>query len=606
MEQTTAVRPVQAVRGVQGVQASFDELGRPLRDVTFCIVDLETTGGSAAKGSMITEIGAVKVRGGEVLGEFQTLVNPQSQIPAFIAVLTGITDAMVAGAPRITSALPAFLEFARGCVVVAHNAPFDVGFLKHFCAQTGQPWPGFETLDTAVLARRVLHAGEVRNCKLGTLAAHFRATTTPTHRALDDARATVDVLHGLLERLGPVGVHTLEELGTFSSRVSPAQRRKRHLGDHLPDAPGVYVFRDARDRPLYIGTSKSLRTRVRGYFTSSETRTRMGEMVGLAVRVEGIVCATPLEAQVRELRLIGLHKPPYNRRSRFPEKVSWVKITREPWPRLSIVREVAGDGADYLGPFGRRRAAESAVAALHEAFSIRQCAGRLPKAASRAACVLAEMRACLSPCDGSASIDDYAREVERVRASVLADPSAVVEAVESKMADLSAQERFEDAGAHRDRLAAFLGAAARTQRLSALTTRAEVVAARIGDTGSWEVHVVRHGRLAASGTIPGGVDVRAWVDDLRAGAETVEHGPGPAPAASAAESELILRWLELDGLRLVEIDGPWICPVGGASRFLPRFESAAESRSALVPFDEQQRSGGWRTEHRPTRAGATA
>ncbi len=108
-------------------QRSFDELGRNLRDVTFCVVDLETTGGSAAAGSMITEVGAVKVRGGEVLGEFQTLVNPHLAIPPFIAVLTGITDSMVAGAPRIEQVLPQFLEFAQGCVLVAHNAPFDVG-----------------------------------------------------------------------------------------------------------------------------------------------------------------------------------------------------------------------------------------------------------------------------------------------------------------------------------------------------------------------------------------------------------------------------------------------------------------------------------------------
>src|SRR5262249_36559612 len=86
-------------------QRSFDELGRPLRDITFCVVDLETTGGSAEGGSMITEIGAVKVRGGEALGEFQTLVNPRSSIPAFIAVLTGISDSMVADAPAIESAL---------------------------------------------------------------------------------------------------------------------------------------------------------------------------------------------------------------------------------------------------------------------------------------------------------------------------------------------------------------------------------------------------------------------------------------------------------------------------------------------------------------------
>ena len=119
------------------VQQTFDELGTPLRDVTFVVVDLETTGGSPAAGSSITEIGAVKVRHGEVLGEFQTLVKPTDEIPAFIAVLTGITNAMVATAPRIESALPAFLEFARGTVLVAHNAPFDIGFLRHYSEAMG-------------------------------------------------------------------------------------------------------------------------------------------------------------------------------------------------------------------------------------------------------------------------------------------------------------------------------------------------------------------------------------------------------------------------------------------------------------------------------------
>src|SRR4051812_17495756 len=197
-------------------QMSFDELGRPLRDITFCVVDLETTGASVQGGAMITEIGAVKVRGGEVLGEFQTLVNPRAEIPAFIAVLTGITNSMVASSPSIESALPAFLEFAQGTVLVAHNAPFDVGFLKHFASEQGHPWPTFEVLDTARLARRVVTRDDAPNCKLSSLAVAFGSSTTPNHRALSDARATVDVLHGLMERLGGLGVHTLEELQTFS------------------------------------------------------------------------------------------------------------------------------------------------------------------------------------------------------------------------------------------------------------------------------------------------------------------------------------------------------------------------------------------------------
>ena len=380
-------------------QRSFDELGRRLQDVTFFVVDLETTGGSAKDGSMITEVGAVKVRGGEVLGEFQTLVNPHQAIPAFIAVLTGITDSMVAGSPPIEQVLPQFLEFAHGCVLVAHNAPFDVGFLRHFAEQQGRPWPPFEVLDTAKLARRVITRDDAPNCKLSSLATLFGASTTPNHRALSDARATVDVLHGLMARLGNLGVHTLEELQTFSARVSTAQRRKRHLAEGLPHAPGVYLFRDERERVLYVGTSKDLRTRVRNYFTASETRTRMGEMVNLASTVQGIECATALEAEVRELRLIAQHKPRYNRRSRFPERVHWIKLTVEPWPRLSLVRRVLDDGAEYVGPFSSKRTAERCLAALHETFRIRQCGGRMPKLPSLSACALAEMGRCLSPCN---------------------------------------------------------------------------------------------------------------------------------------------------------------------------------------------------------------
>ena len=182
-----------------------------------------------------------------------------------------------------------------------------------------------------------------------------------------------------MERLGGLGVHTLEELQTFSSRVSTAQRRKRHLAEGLPHAPGVYLFRDDRSRVLYVGTSRDLRTRVRTYFTASETRTRMGEMVGLADSVTGIECATPLEAEVRELRLIAEHKPKYNRRSRFPEKVHFLKLTREAWPRLSLVRTVLDDDADYLGPFSSRKTAEKCLAALHETFPVRQCSGRMPR-----------------------------------------------------------------------------------------------------------------------------------------------------------------------------------------------------------------------------------
>jgi len=559
-----------------------------LRDITFCVVDLETTGGSAAAGSMITEVGAVKVRGGEVLGEFQTLVDPRAEIPAFIAVLTGITNSMVADAPPIESVLPAFLEFAEGCVLVAHNAPFDVGFLRHFAEQQQRSWPRFEVVDTAKLARRVITRDDAPNCKLSSLARVFNSGTTPNHRALADARATVDVLHGLMERLGGLGVHTLEELQTFSGKVAAATRRKRHLAEGLPHSPGVYLFRDDHHRVLYVGTSRDLRTRVRSYFTASETRTRMGEMVNLAAEVTGIECATPLEAEVRELRLIAEHEPRYNRRSRNPSKVHFLKLTREIWPRLSLVRRVMEDDADYIGPFSSKLAAERCLAALHETFPVRQCSDRLGRQASRAPCVLAEMGRCLSPCDGSADPATYAAVVRRVRDSLLRRPDDVVATINHRMEGLAADERFEEASVHRDRLAAFVRATARTQRLGSLARCPEIVAARREPDGRWAVHVVRHGRLAAAGVIPSGAEVRGFVDGLRASADTVRPAPGPVPAATAEESERILRWLESPDVRLIGVEGEWSCPVSGSTRHLARHAAADDSRLSVVPFDERR------------------
>ena len=574
------------------IQGTLDELGTPLAEVDFVVVDLETTGGSPSAAA-ITAVGAVRVRGGEVLGEFQTLVHPGTSIPPFIALLTGITDAMVADAPRIESVLPAFLEFARGSVLVAHNAPFDVSFLKEAARQCGHPWPGFTVVDTVHLARQVVTSDEVPNRKLGSLARLFGSPTTPDHRALTDARATVHVLHGLLERVGALGVHSLEELATYTSRVTPAQRRKRHLAETLPNAPGVYVFRDARDHVLYVGTSRDIRSRVRTYFTASERRSRMGEMVAVAERVDAIVCQTTLEAEVRELRLIAEHKPRYNRRSRFPERMPWVKLTVEAFPRLSVVHGVRDDGATYVGPFSGRRAAELAVDALHEVFALRQCTRRMGRAGGGGSCVLADMRRCLAPCTRAAddstreqAVVDYAVLVAQARAVLTGDFRTLAADLRARIAGLSAGERYEQAATVRDRLHALAKGAARAQRLGAFAACPKVVAARRRPEGGWEIVLVRHGRLAGTTVAPRGSDPWPYVEALCATAEVPDPPVLPAPAASAEEAEKVLRWVEAEGTRLVELEGEWSCPLHGAGAERARLEPLAGRPNAVSPFDE--------------------
>ena len=200
----------------------------PLHQATFVIVDLETTGASPKKGAAITEIGAVKVKNGQYLGNFESFVNPLAPIPEYITEMTGITDLMLAKAPVIDEILPAFLEFAGSAdetIIVAHNAPFDLSFLKSAAKELNLSWPKYKTLDTVTIARQVLSKEDVPNCKLSTLAQFFGTITEPNHRALDDAKATTEILHGLIERLGSFKVYTVDSLMEFAKTAAHIQRQ---------------------------------------------------------------------------------------------------------------------------------------------------------------------------------------------------------------------------------------------------------------------------------------------------------------------------------------------------------------------------------------------
>jgi DNA polymerase-3 subunit epsilon len=378
-------------------------------------------------------------------------------------------------------------------------------------------------------------------------------------------------------------VHSLPELRAFTAQVTEAQRRKRHLADGLPSGPGVYIFRDGQGRPLYVGTSRDVRTRVRQYFVASETRSRMGEMVGLAERVDAISCAHALEAQVRELRLIGAHKPRYNRRSKFPERAVWLKLTVEPFPRLSVVRERKPDGASYLGPLRSQRQAETVRDAIHDAVPLRQCSDRLSlRRVVRAACVLAGIGRCGAPCEGGTSPEQYAALVALVAAAWTGDVRPLAEPLEDKLARLAQAQRYEQAGVLRDRIATVVRACARMQRLAALQGIAELVAARPDGAGGWELAVVRAGRLAAAGRAERGVPPMPVVEALRATADVVDAAHLPW----AEESECVLRWLEEPGTRLVAASHPWSMPAYGAGRLRGYL---ATQREQLDPFADRRR-----------------
>ena len=535
------------------MQRSFDDLGAPLVDVTFCVVDLETTGGSAQT-SEITEIGAVKVRGGVEQGRFQTLVNPGVPIPPFITVLTGITHAMVLEAPKIDEALPSFLEFCGDAVVVGHNVRFDLSFLNTAAQRLGYPRLGNRWVDTAALARRLVRR-EVRNFKLATLAAHFRSPVSPNHRALEDALATMHVLHALLERAGSVGVAALEDLLQLPRARGTPSYGKIHLARNLPRRPGVYLFRDRRGDVIYVGKAKNLRSRVQAYFYGDRRRS-IQDLLRELDSVEHRVCAGELEAAITEVRLIDAYRPRHNRRSRPPRANHFVTLTRERFPRLSVTRTLHTDAPFVLGPFRSKRAADLVVAALWDATSIRRCTGR--PGTRTGPCAPAQLGVALCPCDGGLSEDEYAPAVDAIVGS-LTDPEPVLSRLEQKMVSLATDQRFEEAAWVRDRYRALARALDRRRGWEALQEAGRLVLESIDG----ERVVIDGGRLVA-----------AW----RSGEPTpllpppapVDHTPTPPTVSMAEEADLIWRWITTGHVRLLDVSSAFALP----RRPVPRLAAA--------------------------------
>lgn len=566
-------------------QLTFDEVqtgasAQALRDTTFVVVDLETSG-SSFEDDAITEIGAVKVRGGEVLGELATLVDPKRSVPPQIVSLTGITSAMLLDAPTVEQVLPSFLEFAHGAVLVAHNASFDIGFLKAAARRCGIAWPHPTVLCTVRLARRVLSREEAPRVNLGALAQLLGAATTPTHRALDDARATVDVLHALIGRVGNQGVDTMGELHRYRAHVPNVLRHKRSLADGMPHAPGVYLFRGPGGEVLYVGTAVNLHKRVQQYFTGADPRGRMREMVTIATAVDHVTCAHALEAAVRELRLLGAHAPPYNRKSRFPHRWWWAVLTDEPFPRFAVVR--ATNGRIFLGPFRARTDASMAALALARCTGVRTCSTRIRATDKHGpACDgQAYPHDTTSPCPAQPGVDTvaYRDALLTVRAVIEGTDTRLLHQMCARIAELAALRRYETAARQRDATATLIEALTRQHRLYALARIAELVAARPDSEGGWQLAVIRHGQLAGAAVAGHGVPPMPVVDAAAAAAQVVLLTTEPFGGAAPEETALVIRWLAEPGVRIVSATEGY-AEARACSRQLR--EWAATARSAQV------------------------
>jgi DNA polymerase III subunit epsilon len=517
-------------------QRRFEDLGTPLSDVTFVVIDLETTGGSPAN-DRITEVGAVKVRGGECLGTLQTFINPGCAIPPSITVLTGITEAMVIPAPPIEQVLPTLLEFIGDAVVVGHNVRFDTGFVDAALKRTGRPPLHQRRVDTCNLARRLVR-DEVPNCKLGTLAHRFGLAHQPSHRALDDALATADLLHVLLERAAGLGVTGLDDLLALPTMAGHAQAAKLALTSQLPRTPGVYLFGNGRGEVLYVGKATNLRARVRSYF-SGDDRRKVGALLRQTQHIDHLGCVHPLEAEVREVRLIQTLTPRYNRHATDPSRYRYVRLSHGADQRVTVTRVVQPDAGVHLGPMSSTSAARRVVEAITTVVP------------SLAAPSRRHGPNPLLGADGNTTpwADQVCADPAMVADAFAGSPAALLAQLQVVMSVLAATEDFEQAAVVRDRSATLAHALGNHRRLGWLHR-----------SGSMAVEVPGHGGAEFSN----GLLVSTWgadgqvrvvdtplaplatqaVDDDPSVRDTPRPGVGPVPRWLTDELRVVAAWLD--------------------------------------------------------------
>jgi len=198
-------------------------------DTTYCVLDLETTGFSPVT-EKITEIGVMKIQDGKIIDKFSCFVNPQKSIPSRVVEVTKITDDMVRNAETIDKVFPKMLEFIEGSVLVAHNAEFDIGFLKHNARVLGHDFD-FTYIDTLSLAKEIFP--DFKTYKLGRIAKNLGIKVEVAHRALDDVDTTVKVFNIMIENLKERGVETLEDIDLYASdEESKKQAYKKVKTNH--------------------------------------------------------------------------------------------------------------------------------------------------------------------------------------------------------------------------------------------------------------------------------------------------------------------------------------------------------------------------------------
>lgn len=482
-------------------------LHQPTSALEYLVVDTETNGrgGDLCE---LTEVGAVLVGGREMHESWESLVAVQQPLSRGIERFTGITQQMVDTAPPAAETLPELADLMRGRVLVAHNVAFDRRVLEQAFERADIEWPAPPVICTVALARKF--APLIRQRKLALLADALGIEVEAVHRALPDATTCAQILCALMPRLCAAAPLLADAMSALRSQRSARSRQPRRAMarrapadrpdlKHLPQDPGVYVFRDKRGRPLYVGKSVSLRTRARAHFCAPAGWTERAEVADYRPT------NSELGALVLENRLIKQWRPPGNKALKRTDKWAYVRIKLDiPYPVLEVSAEPASGQAVSIGPIRGRKLAGELADHLTSLYRIRHCGRRMQRRESPS--IYGQMGRCCSPCLGDLDPNAYRGQIDKILALFESPDGAadlLLGEIDCRMEAASRERRYERAAAllrRRERLESLLGRLDGVLR--ALHADPRLVLARHPTKERFDALWIVHGRVADWGPLP--------------------------------------------------------------------------------------------------------
>ncbi len=422
-----------------------------ITESVFVALDFETTGLNPQH-SRVIEIGMARIIDGKIADTYTSLIYPAASVPYAITALTGITEEQLSQAPLFEDIALEIKKFLGDAIIIAHNASFDIGFLKKEFLRAGIEPPENPAVCTVKLAKRLLP--ELRSKSLNALKKHYKIIHKNAHRALPDAIVAAKVFLKMLPKLEEeFGIRNTAQLIKFqeiSQKSLNFKFAKKSLAEDMasaPDSPGVYFFKDRNGKTIYIGKAKSLKKRIRSYFLATASK-KAKKITRKAKHIEFKRTNTELTALLAETKLIKRYDPEFNSQLKNFPQTFFLKIeTDKKFPRPKIVSQLRSDGADYFGPYRNRETAYDMLDVVNKAFLTRECTET--EFRKKKICYLAEIGRCAAPCVYPDE-KKYAEELARVYRFLSGENQDALVLLLNKMKSKADKKLFEEAAQLRD------------------------------------------------------------------------------------------------------------------------------------------------------------